>query len=92
MAEICVHLAGLTGAAFPPPRGPDVCEECLAEGLQWMALRECRDCAHVGCCDSSAGQHATVHYRDTGHPVVRSVMPGDSWAWCYIDQGSAELP
>lgn len=31
---------------------------------------------HVGCCDSSPGQHATAHYRGTGHSVVQSYECG----------------
>ena len=31
-----------------------------------------------------AHQHATNHYRETGHPVMRSHEPGESWRWCYV--------
>ena len=40
-------------------------------------------CGHVGCCDSSQGKHATKHYHETGHGVMRSVEPGETWGWCY---------
>ncbi|HEY5365344.1 MAG TPA: UBP-type zinc finger domain-containing protein, partial [Casimicrobiaceae bacterium] len=36
-------------------------------------------------CDSSKNRHATKHYAATGHPVVRSLEPGESWLWCYED-------
>ena len=26
---------------------------------------------------------ATLH---VGHPLMRSIEPGESWLWCYIDQ------
>ena len=91
MAETCEHLQTLKMADFPPPRTPDGCEECLVEGTHWVALRECLDCGHVGCCDSSPGTHATKHYRQSGHPVMRSVMPGDSWSWCYAHELTGEL-
>jgi monovalent cation/hydrogen antiporter len=91
MTAQCEHLAGLASSDFPPPGTPDGCEECLAEGTTWVALRECRDCGHVGCCDSAPGRHATGHYRATSHPVMRSVMPGDSWAWCYADEQTGQL-
>jgi len=55
MAKSCEHLAGLTPEDFPPQRTPNACEECLADGTFWVALRECQSCGHVGCCDSSTG-------------------------------------
>src|SRR5690348_4186424 len=56
-AGICEHLKDLTQADFPPPKTPNACEECLKEGTQWVSLRECKICGHVGCCDSSPGRH-----------------------------------
>lgn len=87
----CEHLQGLGERDFPAPRTPQGCEECLAEGTSWVALRECRACGHVGCCDSSPRAHATGHHHATGHPVMRSIMPGDSWDWCYIHELTGEL-
>lgn len=87
----CDHLEGLTAADFPKPASPDACEDCLREGTQWVALRECQACGHVGCCDSSPGRHATRHFEESGHPVMRSVMPGDSWDWCYVDEEAGQL-
>jgi hypothetical protein len=43
-------------------------------------------CGHVGCCDSSKGRHATGHHRSTTHPIVKSLEPGEDWAWCYVDE------
>jgi uncharacterized UBP type Zn finger protein len=43
-------------------------------------------CGHVGCCDSSRGRHATHHYEQTGHPIMRSVEPCQIWRWCYVDK------
>ena len=91
MAKPCQHLQGLTAADFPPPRTPGACEECLQEGTGWVELRECQACGHVGCCDSSPGKHATRHFHQTGHPVMRSVMPGATWAWCYVHEMEGEL-
>jgi len=87
----CEHLRELTAGDFPPPRTPDACEECLKEGTQWVSLRECKTCGHVGCCDSSPGRHATRHFQETGHPVMRSVMPGERWTWCYVHEVTGEL-
>ncbi|MEU9173560.1 UBP-type zinc finger domain-containing protein [Streptomyces sp. NPDC048420] len=63
-----------------PPSG-DGCVECDAAGGWWFHLRRCAQCGHVGCCDSSPGQHATGHFRDSGHPLVQSFEPGEEWFW-----------
>jgi tellurite resistance protein TerC len=64
----------------------DGCEECLQLGERWVHLRLCLKCGHVGCCDSSPNKHATAHWRHTGHPIVRSLEPGERWRWCYVDK------
>lgn len=65
-----------------------MCEACVAEGIGWVSLRRCLSCGNVGCCDSSPGRHATAHHRRTGHPVIRSLQPGQDWVWCYVDERS----
>lgn len=67
----------------PTPEEP-LCAECLEEGTRWVALRQCLDCGHIGCCDSSPRQHATRHFWDTRHPVMESAEPGEDWRWCYL--------
>jgi hypothetical protein len=62
------------------------CEDCLAMGSGWVHLRLCLVCGHVGCCDDSPNRHATRHFHATGHPVMRSFEPGESWGWCYVDE------
>ena len=91
MTEMCEHLNGLKPTDFPAPQPPDACAECLKEGTRWVSLRECNDCGHVGCCNSSPRKHATMHYQQTHHPVMRSVMPGDTWDWCYEHELTGEL-
>ena len=61
------------------------CEECEKEHLPVVALRMCLTCGHVGCCDSSIGKHATKHFQETGHPVMKAI-PGDIWKWCYLHE------
>ena len=61
------------------------CEECLRLGERWVHLRLCLTCGHVGCCDSSRRRHATAHFWATRHPIVRSLEPGETWRWCYVD-------
>jgi uncharacterized UBP type Zn finger protein len=61
------------------------CEECLKMGDRWVHLRVCLTCGHVGCCNSSKNKHATAHYHETGHPMVKSLEQGEEWAYCYVD-------
>ena len=84
LAGGCGHLAVATGLPVPPE--PLACAACLDTGTRWVHLRMCLDCGHVGCCDSSEGKHADDHFRRTGHPVMRSVTPGEAWRWCYVDK------
>jgi len=78
----CLHLDQIHEVAAKTPGG---CEECLVTGGRWVHLRLCLSCGHVGCCDQSPGKHATKHFHDTAHALIRSVEPGDDWGWCFID-------
>jgi uncharacterized UBP type Zn finger protein len=62
------------------------CEECLKLGDEWVHLRMCLICGHVGCCDNSKNKHATGHYYQTWHPIMQSMEPDEDWRWCYEDQ------
>jgi uncharacterized UBP type Zn finger protein len=84
MSEGCTHLDQVDpGVEADSTVG---CSDCLAIGSSWVHLRECMSCGHVACCDSSPNQHATKHFHASGHPVMRSIEPGESWWWCYIDE------
>jgi uncharacterized UBP type Zn finger protein len=86
MNEICEHLETTDNA----PPNTNGCEECLRTGDEWVHLRRCIHCGHVGCCDSSPNRHATKHYRTTRHPVVQSFEPGERWRWCFVDEVGVE--
>jgi CPA1 family monovalent cation:H+ antiporter len=73
-------------AADVTPNTPGVCEDCVREGTQWVHLRLCLTCGHVGCCDSSPRRHATAHFHASSHPVMRSAEPGESWRWCFVHE------
>lgn len=80
----CSHLDQIT---ITEPRGPvEGCEECLKIGGRWLHLRMCESCGKVGCCDDSPNQHASKHYAEVGHPIIRSIEPGENWSWCYVDE------
>ena len=59
------------------------CVECLAEHGWWLHLRRCAQCGHVGCCDNSPKRHATGHFHATGHPIIASFEPGETWFYDY---------
>ncbi|MEV7326243.1 UBP-type zinc finger domain-containing protein [Streptomyces sp. NPDC093970] len=63
-----------------PPSGAG-CMECEKDGGWWFHLRRCAQCGHIGCCDDSPAKHATAHFHDTGHPIIRSYEPGEGWFW-----------
>lgn len=86
-SSLCVHLK-VPGNA--KPKTPQGCEECLASGDAWVHLRLCLKCGHVGCCDDSKNKHATRHFKNTNHPVIRSFEPGERWQWCFVDQAFAD--
>ncbi|MEO8849234.1 MAG: UBP-type zinc finger domain-containing protein [Casimicrobiaceae bacterium] len=79
--QSCAHVPHALHA--PLSKG---CDECLALADTWVHLRLCVHCGHVGCCDSSKNRHATRHFRATGHPVIRSLEPGEDWLWCLEDE------
>jgi uncharacterized UBP type Zn finger protein len=85
---ICEHL-DLIAPVEPSSTG---CEDCLrARHRDWVHLRLCMSCGHVGCCDSSPGRHATKHFHSSGDPIVRSFEPGEDWFYCYLDDALFEL-
>ena len=69
------------------------CEECLATQGSWVHLRLCLACGHVGCCDDSPSKHASAHFHETQHPVIKSYEPEEDWAWCFLHtDGVNEIP
>jgi Na+/H+ antiporter len=75
-----------TASTDVEPNTPGVCEECTRDGTQWVHLRLCLSCGHVGCCDSSPQRHATAHFHASDHPVIRSAEQGETWRWCYLHE------
>jgi uncharacterized UBP type Zn finger protein len=68
----------------------DGCGDCLKVGDTWHGLRICLTCGHIGCCDDSKNQHATKHFQQTRHPLIRSFERGEHWGWCYADKAYFE--
>ena len=78
----CGHYAAAT--ALVAPADITGCPACLESGDTWVHLRMCVICGQIGCCDSSPNQHARHHYLASGHAVIRSVEPGETWAYCFV--------
>jgi uncharacterized UBP type Zn finger protein len=87
MADACTHLDTINDVT-PSAQG---CEDCLKTGGTWVHLRLCRECGHMGCCDSSPSKHATAHFHATDHPIVQSAEPGEDWLYCYVDDVAFEV-
>jgi uncharacterized UBP type Zn finger protein len=82
MAKKCKHLNQVKVTSTDK----HVCEDCVKIGDTWVHLRLCMQCGHVGCCDSSKNKHATKHFGQTKHPLIRSIELEESWVWCYVDE------
>jgi hypothetical protein len=89
MPATCSHLDTID-LTLARDRGAG-CVECLKIGTRWVHLRQCMQCGLVLCCDDSPMRHATAHNAATGHPIIRSLEPGEFWYWCYPDQLAFEL-
>ena len=69
----CTHLDTITSPSCPR-RSPAARTAC-ATGDNWLHLRICLDCGHVGCCDDSPNRHASKHAggrRAPAHPLARA--------------------
>ena len=86
----CTHLDQIEITELP--ESVEGCEDCLRTGGLWLHLRICLVCGHVGCCDDSPNRHATAHNRSSGHPLIRSLEPGETWSWCYVDEIAMNIP
>jgi uncharacterized UBP type Zn finger protein len=89
-AQSCSHLGTIEITQLP--KSVPGCEECLQQDGVWLHLRICLECGHVGCCDDSPGRHATAHFHQSGHPLMRSLEPGETWSWCFVDELAMVIP
>ena len=80
----CNHLDRVRISQLPD--SVEGCEDCLAGGEPWLHLRICLECGKVGCCDDSPNRHARAHAHSSGHPLIRSLEPGENWSWCFPDE------
>ena len=89
-SAICAHLDQISVTELPA--SIEGCEECLKVGSGWVHLRMCMTCGKIGCCDDSPNKHATAHYHESTHPIMRSAEPGEHWSWCYVEEVAFRTP
>ena len=75
MSAVCTHTDTIKVTDLPDEIAG--CADCLAMGGTWVHLRMCSTCGKIGCCDNSPNRHATAHFTETGHPLIRSAEPGE---------------
>ena len=34
----------------------------------------------------------SAHHAETGHPIIRSIQPGEDWSWCFEDELGMIIP
>ena len=84
---MCEHFESLEPKE---PKGYE-CEECVKTGDRWVHLRTCQSCGVTLCCNSSPNKHASRHFDQSGHAVIRSAEPGENWIYCYIDKAFGKI-
>ncbi len=82
MEQVCTHADQIQDVS-PLSEG---CADCVAQGDKWVHLRMCSTCGYVGCCDDSKNRHAGQHFHTTKHAIVASMVSGEVWRYCYIDE------
>ena len=82
---------GIDAKAVPSDTGCADCDAARPPGW-WVHLRRCAACGHVGCCDSSPGQHASAHFRASGHRYMQSFEPGEDWFFDFETEEVLEGP
>ena len=83
------EVPGIDVDAVPSGTG---CVECDSAGGWWVHLRRCAQCGHIGCCDTSPEQHARRHASESGHQLIRSFEPGESWYWDFDSEDYYDGP
>ena len=81
-SDTCKDFNKLKTVAEPTSQG--VCPQCVELGDEWVHLRACLLCGQVGCCDRSKNQHGRQHWNKTGHALIQSQEPGETWRYCFV--------
>ena len=63
----CFHIGQVNENIKGNTKG---CEECEKIGSDWVHLRLCLSCGHIGCCDSSVNKHYTKHFQNCHSSLI----------------------
>ena len=77
----CEHLQAAVRPGALPVAPP--CKACEEHSVDWVQVRWCLTCGHIGCCDDGVAKHAREHFEQTGHEVIATAEAGGTWAYCY---------
>lgn len=64
---------------------------CCANEAQRMRERDRRGW-QLSKGDSSPNRHASTHAQRAGHPLIRSLEPGEDWSFCFLDDVGIVIP
>jgi monovalent cation:H+ antiporter-2, CPA2 family len=88
MSTACTHL----DRVMVTETDTHECAYCAETGDDWVQLRMCLTCGAVRCCDDSVHKHASAHFAETGHPLMRSLEPGEDWWYCFEHRALVRQP
>ena len=86
----CTHLDHVRITQLP--ESVEAARSAWPRETPWLHLRICLECGKVGCCDDSPNRHASAHAQSSGHPLIRSLEPGEEWSWCFVDDLALLIP
>ena len=86
----CTHLDSVKVTDLPD--AVDGCEDCLAAGGVWLHLRICLGAGTSAAATTPPDRHASAHAQSSGHPIIRSLEPGETWSWCFPDELAMRIP
>ena len=90
MPATCTHLGTIDLDASARARRPAASSASRSARAGCTCASACSAATSL-CCDDSPMRHATEHNAATGHPIIRSLEPGELWYWCYADQLAFEI-
>ena len=90
MPPICTHADHVRITELP--ESVDGCDDCLAMGSLWLAPAHLPGVRPRRLLRRLAQQARHRARGSTGHPIIRSLEPGEDWCWCFVDQVGMLIP
>ena len=81
----CTHLDHVHVTELP--EAVDGCEDCLADGRRSGCT--CGSAWSAATSAAATTRRASTRRRTRatrGHPIIRSLEPGEDWSWCFVDE------